>query len=93
MSAAVLNIVSVEHLGDYRLRLGFDDGVEQIVDFHPFLSHARHPAIRAWLDPERFAGYRLEHGDLVWGDYDLCFPIIDLYQNHIEHVTRLESVA
>jgi hypothetical protein len=27
----------------------------------------------------------LEHGDLVWGDFDLCFPIMDLYENQIMH--------
>ncbi|MBF0124398.1 MAG: DUF2442 domain-containing protein [Magnetococcales bacterium] len=91
--AAIINIIVVEQVGDFRLRLQFDDNTEQIVDFYPFLSHARHPAIRAWLDPVRFATFRLEYGELVWGDYDLCFPIIDLYYNQLEHHPAMESVA
>ena len=80
-----LEITGLARTGDYRLRLSFSDGKEQEVDFLPFLSSARHPAIRAFLAPERFAAYRLEYGDLVWGDFELCFPIIDLYENHLVH--------
>ena len=71
--------------GDYCLRLAFSDGQEREVDFLPFLSTARHPALREFLDPARFATYRLEYGDLIWGDYELCFPIADLYDNHLIH--------
>ena len=85
MTPAIINIIAVEQVSDFCLRLEFDDGTEQTVDFQPFLSQARHPATRAWLDPVRFATYRLEYGDLVWGNHDLCFPIIDLYRNQIAH--------
>ncbi len=34
---------------------------------------------------EKLKNFRVEHGDLVWGDYDLCFPIADLYHGHIDH--------
>ena len=78
-----LNIIHAELLGGYRLSLGFDDGSTQVVDFEPFLAASAHPAIRAYLAQDRFASYRIEHGDLVWGDYDLCFPIVDLYLNRI----------
>jgi hypothetical protein len=27
----------------------------------------------------------VEYGDLVWGDYELCFPVKDLYANQISH--------
>ena len=80
-----IEITGLAQTGDYRLRLSFNDGKEQEVDFLPFLSSSRHPAIRAFLAPERFATYRLEYGDLVWGDFELCFPIIDLYENHLLH--------
>jgi len=80
-----IEITGLAQTGDYRLRLSFNDGKEQEVDFLPFLSASRHPAIRAFLAPERFATYRLEYGDLVWGDFELCFPIADLYENHLLH--------
>ena len=93
MIPAIINIVSAEHLDDYRIRLGFDDGTEQTVYFQPFLSQAQHPDIRAWLDPARFVAFRLEYGELVWGDYALCFPVIDLYRNQIEPRFSLEAAA
>jgi hypothetical protein len=51
MIPAIINIITAEQVGDFRLRLQFDDGIEQAVDFKPFLMHALHPDIRAWLDP------------------------------------------
>lgn len=93
MTPDIINIVTAEQVGDYLIRLRFDDGTEQTVDFKPFLMHALHPDIRAWLEPARFATFHLEYGELVWGDYDLCFPIIDLYRNQIEHHASLEAVA
>ncbi|WP_284155235.1 DUF2442 domain-containing protein [Sulfuricystis thermophila] len=93
MSMPPVNIVRAESAGEYRIRLWFDDGTEQVVDFHPFLSHARHPAIRAYLDPSRFASWRIEYGELVWGDYELCFPIADLYHNSIATPAALKEAA
>ena len=88
-----INITAVEQVDDYALRLSFDDGVVQTVDFKPFLSLSRHPDIRVFLEPSRFAAYRIEYGELVWGDYDLCFPIADLYHNHLVPDAALEKAA
>lgn len=85
MIPEIINIVSVKQVSDFCLHLKFNDDTEQTIDFYPFLSQAHHPDTRAWLDPARFATYRLEYGDLVWGDHDLCFPIIDLYRNQVDH--------
>jgi len=93
MTPATINIVTAEQVGDLRIRLRFDGNTEQTVNFKPFLTHSLHPDIRAWLDPARFAAFRLEYGELVWGDCDLCFPVIDLYRNRIEHHASLEAVA
>jgi hypothetical protein len=88
-----IHIVRANPAGGYRLRLDFDDGTAQTADFQPFLARSRHPEFRAFLDPARFASFRLDHGELVWGDYELCFPIIDLYRNRIEHRDARETAA
>ena len=93
MTPSQVNIQSAEHVGDYRINLVFDDGTEQTVDFLPFLSHSRHPDIRNYLNPKRFASFHVEYGDLVWGEYELCFPIMDLYRNQMLHAAPLEAVA
>ena len=93
MSQNPINIITAEPVGDYRLHLVFDDGKEQTVDFKPFLTRAQHPDIRGYLDPVKFASFCIEYGELVWGDYDLCFPVIDLYRNQLEHGFRQENAA
>jgi hypothetical protein len=80
-----INIVSATQSGEYQIRLIFDDNTVQEIDFKPFLARSHHPDIRAYLEPERFADFRVEYGELIWGDYALCFPVIDLYCNSIEH--------
>lgn len=93
MNSKVINIVSVTQIDKYKLRLSFDDGVVQDVDFGKFLNKAPHPDIRAYLEENRFNTFRLEHGELVWGDYDLCFPIMGLYLNQIDKEANLQAVA
>jgi len=78
----VIDIVQVVRLTDYELKLSFSDGVERVIDFEPFLRRSRNPMIRAYLDQQKFASFRLEHGNLIWDDYGLCFPIADLYENN-----------
>jgi hypothetical protein len=93
MNDASINIVSATQSGEYCIRLVFSDETMQEVDFKPFLLHAIHPDIRAYLEPGRFAGFRVEYGDLVWGDYQLCCPMIDLYRNTITHRSQMNAVA
>jgi hypothetical protein len=93
MNGTPINIISATQIGEYRIRLVFDDNTLQEIDFKPFLVRSHHPDIRAYLKPEYFAGFRVEYGELVWGDYALCFPVIDLYQNTIEHDPSITVAA
>jgi len=78
-----VNIVSAEHAGGYRLWLTFSDHYKTIVDIAPMLEHSMNPQTRQFLDTDRFLSFRLEWGNLVWGDYDMCFPIEELYEGHV----------
>lgn len=77
---SILFVERAERAGDFRLRLTFNDGAVRTVDFGPFLHQSRNPLIQAYLDPAAFAGFTVKDGDLMWGDYDLCFPVADLYE-------------
>jgi len=35
------------------------------------------------LDPNRFQEYKLVDGNLNWNDYDMIFPLEDLYRGKI----------
>ena len=93
MNTQIIHAVSATEISDYKLCIAIDDGTRQEIDFKPFLASALHPDIRAYLDPLRFSSFRIEQGDLVWGDYDLCFPIIDLYKNQLVKSSSLEQAA
>jgi hypothetical protein len=80
---AVVDTTAAEYAGGYRLRLTFSDDTTRTVDFEPFLRKSHNPMIRKYLDPEEFAAFSVQYGDLVWHDYDLCFPIADLYEGRL----------
>ena len=79
----VILIEKIKYVGNYKLELLFNDKIKQVVDFYPFLSNSLNPLIRKYLDPEEFTKFEISGGDLEWNDYDLCFPIADLYENRI----------
>ena len=78
-----LKIDSAKYLSDYAIRIKFNDGNERLVDFKPFLSKSLHPSIKKYLDESKFSGFSLIDGNLNWNDYDLIFPISDLYKGEI----------
>jgi len=79
----VIFIEAAQSAGDLKIRLIFNDKKERVVDFRPFLESSLNPLIREYLDSARFAQFTVLDGDLMWGDYDLCFPIADLYEGRI----------
>jgi DUF971 family protein len=79
----VVQIGSARLVAPYKLRLQFDDGHENTVDFGSFLKNSKHPSIRAYLDLKRFKNYTVEDGVLHWNDFDLVFPMADLYEGSI----------
>ena len=78
-----IEITDVKYVDGYRLQIAFDDGVVRVVDFGPFLSKSYHPAIRRYLDKRRFKKFSFDRGDLHWNDFDLIFPLADLYAGEI----------
>lgn len=78
-----LKIDSAKYLSDYAIRIRFSDGKEKLVDFKPFLSKSLHPSIKKYLDENKFSNFSLTDGNLNWNDYDLIFPISDLYNGQI----------
>ena len=79
----VIDIVNAEYFPPYNIHLWFSDGCEQFIDFEQFLKKSNHPEIRKYLNIELFKSFTIVHGRLDWNDYDLCFPIQDLYEGTI----------
>jgi hypothetical protein len=79
----VVQIEAVRHVAPYELVICFDDGHERTLDFGSFLESSAHPAIRAYLDIKRFKNFTVEDGVMHWNDFDLVFPMADLYAGNI----------
>lgn len=79
-----MNIVEAVYSGDLSLKLTFSDGVVHVVDFGDYIRSHPHPQYDKYLDPEVFQTFSLESGNVVWGDdWDMVFPIENLYSGHI----------
>jgi hypothetical protein len=76
----VISIEHAEYISEYCIKLVFFDGTNRIIDFEPFLKSARNPMTKKYLNVELFKSFKIEYGDLVWNDYELCFPIWDLHE-------------
>jgi hypothetical protein len=78
-----LEIENVKYIDHYKLYLKFNDGKENIVDFSNFILNSKHPDIKKYQDIELFKNFNFEYGEIQWNDYELVFPIADLYENNI----------
>ena len=81
MILPVIEVVSAEYLGDYALKIQFNDGRLQVIHFKSFIFNNLHPEIVKYRDESLFKEFTVSNGDLEWHDYSLCFPIADLYEN------------
>ena len=80
---AVIDVKTAEYVEEYKLHLLFSDGEERIVDFAPFLHEAQNPTVWKYRDLDNFQNFTIAYGDLFWNDYELCFPIADLYEGQV----------
>ena len=79
----LIEIKTANYIGDFAIRLFFSDGIIRLVDFKPFLETSMHPSIRKYLDETKFKQFQITDGNLNWNNYDLIFPVDDLYQGKV----------
>jgi hypothetical protein len=78
-----ISIKDARYIGDFAIRLTFSDSHSKLVDFKPFLEQAKHPSLKKYLDEDKFKSFRIKDGNLDWNDFEMCFPIMDLYKTTI----------
>lgn len=78
-----LEITEAEYVSGYKLRLAFSDGTVRVMDFEPFLRKVRNPDLAQYRQVRKFKNFHLHYGDLMWGDYEMIFPMADLYKGEI----------
>ena len=79
----LIEVKSAKYIGDYAIRVYFTDDTNRLVDFKSFLESSLHPSIRKYLDELRFQEFQIIPGNINWNDYDMIFPIADLYEGHL----------
>jgi hypothetical protein len=78
-----IEIINAQYLNNYKIEFEFNDHSKKIVDFETFLNRAKNPTLKKYLDKTLFKNFTLRDGDIDWNDYELCFPIADLYDGSI----------
>ena len=80
-----LIVTTATYLDAYRLRVCFNDGTSQELDFAPVLNQFLPADYRAiYRQPDHFRAFAIEKGNLVWGqDWDLIFPVWKLHENRL----------
>jgi hypothetical protein len=78
-----LEITEASYVAGDKPCLVLNDGKKRVMDFEPILRHARNPMITKYRQVRNFKRFHLHFGDLMWGDYDMIFPIADLHHGNI----------
>ena len=79
----VIEVMSANYIGDYAVRISFNDGTEKLVDFKPFLFKSLHPSIVKYQNESLFTQFKIIDGNLNWNDFDLIFPVHNLHEGVI----------
>jgi hypothetical protein len=79
----LISIKKANYIDDYKIYLQFNDGKENTLDFEKFIFKSQHPDIKKYKDKDLFKKFNLDYGELQWNDYDLAFPVYDLYEGTI----------
>ena len=78
-----LRVKEAKYVPRHRVDIKFNDGTHRVVDFGPFLKQARNPMFTKYRRPKAFKSFHIQDGDLMWGDFEMIFPIMDLYRGSI----------
>lgn len=79
----VISINKADYIGEYKIKFSFSDGTVRLIDFSVFLENAKNPMTKKYLDKQLFMKYSIEYGDIIWNDFEMCFPIWDLHEGKI----------
>ena len=80
-----ISVSGAKYVDGYKVELLFNDNKKQVVDFAGFLENNSHPQFNRYKKEVNFKKFKIENGNIVWGrDWDMIFPVYDLYKGKIE---------
>lgn len=89
---AVISIETATYHEPYFITFRFSDGLVRTIDLGPFLRTAKNPMTKKYPDTKLFKNFAIENGDIIWNDYELCFPKYQLsgaWPRRINHEYRI----
>jgi hypothetical protein len=80
-----LSIIEAGYIGNYKVKLVFNDNKTSVVDFEKFLVSNNHPQFNKYRELKNFRKFFIDGGNIVWGkNWDLIFPFDRLYKGEIQ---------
>ena len=83
VATCYIEITAARYLKDYQIEFEFNDETKTRIDFEPFLKQAKNPMLKKYLDLNELKNFTVRDGDIDWNDYELCFPIADIYEGRL----------
>ena len=82
-----VKIKSAKHIAEYKIHFAFTNGISRTIDFFSFLSSPLvNPMSSKYLNKRLFKKFSIINKmDISWNDYEMCFPIWNLYTNKNIH--------
>jgi hypothetical protein len=81
----IISVITANYISGYLIEIGFNDNTVKTVDFSRFLEKHVHPQFKKYKNPEIFKQFKIETGNLIWGEnWDLIFPVDQLYAGKIK---------
>lgn len=84
----LIDVTAVEIIGEYRLRLTFEDGLIGDVDFSDREWRGVFTPLR---DPARFARVAIEYGTIAWPEDGLDMAPETLYEEASQHPVHVPA--
>ena len=84
----IISIISAKHTKKLILIITFDDGHSSKVDFSDFLNQTNLPDLIRYKKISNFKKYKILNGNIIWGDYEMIFPLESLYFNRLTHRSK-----
>jgi hypothetical protein len=79
------SVINAQYLGNFKIEIQFSDHTQKVVDFNEFLKTHKHPQFELYSNENNFTQFKIEGGNLVWGDnWDLIFPLSQLHNGLID---------
>ena len=76
----ILSVINAEYIGELSVKIFFNDETTSNIDVGEFIKKHPHPQYNKYLEEKNFKKFKIDSGNVVWGNnWDLIFPIEQLY--------------